>query len=247
MDHGRVLSFRVLLSVLFFPALAPVQAEILVYGTKPKSWAGYIISQGSKQTQTPPSVEEGFYFWELDGVDQILDDEVSPRPKVLYRGIEFYPSSVYLSHSKKTKKVTGSLVLDDNPNSHSRTYYGRAIAPGGKRIFRALYQQWEDEGAPRDTGNGMLEGVCNLINVGGGKTGYYPLKPAFQIWRVDDSGSDSSYGDGRQIKYINQPLVLYEALTREINNQGLNISEAVIFAVGYLFPKYTELDPQISD
>lgn len=93
----------------------------------------------------------------------------------------------------------------------------------------------------------MLEGVCNLINVGGGKTGYYPLKPAFQIWRVDDSGSDSSYGDGRQIKYINQPLVLYEALTREINNQGLNISEAVIFAVGYLFPKYTELDPQISD
>ena len=98
-------------------------AEILVYGTKPKSWSGYFIEQNSK-TKWPgppnPEAEEGFYFWELDGIDRILEDD--DRPQVIHQGQTFYPSSIYLNHRKKTKRITGSRVADDNPESFGRTY-----------------------------------------------------------------------------------------------------------------------------
>lgn len=233
----------------------PASAEILVYGTKPKTWSAYHIEEGVQHRRPDipddPTVEEGFYFWTLNGIDRFLSDDDLLPPQVNYRGQLFYPTTVYLSHSRKTKKVKGSR-LQEIDESHSQTFYGRAVAPGGKRIFKALYQQWEDprlDEKPTDTGIGILEGVCSLIDVGGGLTGYYPPKITLQIWRVDGSfaGSVGSYQDGRKIKYSNWPMVLYQALTREINNRSLNKSDAVIFAVGYLFPNYTELDPVIDD
>jgi len=243
LKNFRLASVCVFLIGLYCARSGLAQAEILAYGTKPKSWSGYSISEGSKSKfpgAPNPDADEGFYFWELDGVDRILEDD--DRTEVTYRGETFFPSSVYLSHQKKTKRITGSRSADENLNSFGRSYYGRAVAPGGIRIFRALYQQWENprpDAQPTDTGIGLLEGACKLINIGGGKTGYYAPRLAFQLWRLDDTfaGSVGSYGDGRQIKYWNQPLVLYEALTREINNRRLNKSDAVIFAVGYLFPQ----------
>lgn len=232
---------------------AQASAEILVYGTKPKTWTGFCIEQGSKikWPGTPdPDAEEGFYFWELDGVDRILEND--DRAEVTYQGQTFFPSSVYLNHKKKTKRITGSRVADDTPDSFSRSYYGRAVAPGGTRNFRILYQQWESprlDQQPTDTGIGLLEGSSKLMDVGGGKTGYYAPKLIFQLWRLDDTfaGSTGSFGDGRQFKNGTQTLALYEGLTREINEQGLNLSEAIVFAVGYLFPKYQELTPLIKE
>ena len=254
MKRLRLTSTRFFLFGFSLALLGPAHAEILVYGTKPKTWSGSNIEEGVKTKWPDPpdngTTQEGFYFWELDGVDRFISGET--RPVVTYQGQTFYPSSVLVNHGQKNKRVSGSNTADGNPESHSHTYYGRAVGPGGKRIFRALYQQWEDsslDGKPTDTGIGMLEGPCKLISVGGGKTGYYAPKLSFQLWRLDGSfaGSIGSFRDGRKIKYSNWPMVLYQALTREINNRSLNKSDAVIFAVGYLFPGYTELDPLIDD
>ena len=71
-----------------------------------------------------------------------------------YRGGTFKPYVIYVDHKLKTKQITGATPANEVSNTE-QTFYGRSRAPGGQRIFRMLYQQWEpNPDGSYDTGRG---------------------------------------------------------------------------------------------
>ncbi|NBU73474.1 MAG: hypothetical protein EBS53_18875, partial [Bacteroidetes bacterium] len=105
-----------------------------------------------------------------------------------------------MDHKLRTKQLKGGTPANEAENTE-QTFYGRSRGPGGQRIFRMLYQQWEpNPDGSYDTGVSVADGTCQILNVGGGKSGYYAPKITGQGWRLDGwfTGSIDAYQDGLQ-------------------------------------------------
>ena len=230
---------------LFLTPTKQARAEILVYKSSVNRWSSYFINDGSKSSWvTAPrgSKLDAYFLYDLDGTYRIR-----PAPLTTYRGETFKPYLIYVDHKLKTKQLKGGTPANETENTE-QTFYGRSRAPGGQRIFRMLYQQWEpNSDGSYDTGVSVADGTCKILNVGGGKSGYYAPKITGQGWRLDGwfTGSIDAYQDGLQLKYLASSSELDLGLTQAINNQSLSISQAFAFAMQSLFPAYTELNPNI--
>jgi len=231
--------------LLFFLSGFPGFSEILVYKSSVNRWSSYFIHDGSKSSWvTAPrgSKLDAYFLYDLDGTNR-----VRPAPLTTYRGETFKPYLIYVDHKLRTKQLKGGTPANEAENTE-QTFYGRSRAAGGQRIFRMLYQQWEpNPDGSYDTGLGISDGTCQILDVGGGKSGYYAPKITGQGWRLDGwfTGSIDAYQDGLQLKYLASSSELDLGLTQAINNQSLSISEAFAFAIHSLYPAYTELYPNI--
>lgn len=218
-------------------------AQILVYKSSVNRWSSYFINDGTKSAWvTPPSgsIVDAYFLYPLDGTNRVL-----PAPQMTYRGQTFEPYLIYVDHKLKTKQFKGGTLANEADNT-SQTFYGRARGPGGQRIFRFLYQQWEpNSDGSHDVGVSVADGNCQNLNVGGGKTGFYAMRIESRIWRLDGTfrGSISSYRDGLQLKHAVSSSDLALSLTQAINNRRLNTSQAFIYVIEKLFSSYTILSP----
>jgi len=225
--------------------LAPVHAEILVYKSSVNRWSSYLINDGSKTSwRTAPrgSKMDAYFLYYLDGTSRCI-----PAPMMTYRGETFKPNVIYVDHKLKTKQITGATPANEADNT-TQTFYGRSRGPGGQRIFRILYQQWEpNSDGSYDTGVSVYDGTCKILNIGGGKSGYYAPKITGQGWRLDGlfNGPASPYQDGLQLKYLASSSDLDLATTKAINDNALTLSDAFTYLIQAIFPSYTELDPYI--
>lgn len=242
-----MLSFRVLLSVLFFPVLAPVQAEILVYRSSVNRWSSYFINDGTKTpwvTAPRGTKVDAYLLYDLDGTNKIL-----PANLMTYRGQTFVPYIIIVDHKLKTKQLKGGTQANEE-NNNVQGFYGRSRGPGGQRIFRILHHQWEpNSDGTHDASVGVADGACQILSVGGGKSGYYAPKILGQTWRLDGtfSGSIGSFQDGMQLKYLSTSEDLDLVTTQAINDNSLTLSQAFAYLIQAIFPSYTELPPQIVD
>ena len=230
---------------LFLTPTKHARAEILVYKSSVNRWSSYFINDGAKTSWvTAPrgSKLDAYFLYDLDGTNRIR-----PAPLTTYLGETFKPYLIYVDHKLKTKQLKGGTPANEAENTE-QTFYGRSRGPGGQRIFRMLHQQWEpNPDGSYDTGVSVADGTCQILNVGGGKSGYYAPKITGQGWRLDGwfTGSIDAYQDGLQLKYLASSSELDLGLTQAINNQSLSISQAFAFAMQSLFPAYTELNPNI--
>ena len=225
--------------------LAPVHAEILVYKSSVNRWSSILIQNGTKSAWVKAprgSKMDAYSLYYLDGTSRIL-----PAPMMTYRGKTFKPYGIYVDHKLKTKQITGGTPANEADNTE-QTFYGRSRGPGGQRIFRILYQQWEpNPDGSYDTAVSVGEGPCQILNVGGGTSGYYAPKIAGQGWRLDGrfNGPAGPYQDGLQLKYLASSSDLDLVTTKAINDNALTLSDAFAYLIQAIFPSYTELDPYI--
>jgi len=240
-----MIPWRFFLIGLPFILLAPAHAEILVYKSSVNRWSSYLINDGSKTSWvTAPrgSKLDAYFLYDLDGTNRIR-----PATLTTYRGETFKPYLIYVDHKLKTKQLKGGTPANEAENTE-QTFYGRSRGPGGQRIFRILYQQWEpNPDGSYDTGVSVYDGTCKILNIGGGKSGYYAPKIAGQGWRLDGwfNGPASPYQDGLQLKYLASSSDLDLATTQAINDNALTLSDAFAYLIQAIFPSYTELDPYI--
>ena len=225
--------------------LVPVHAEILVYKSSVNRWSSTLIQNGTKSAWVKAprgSKMDAYSLYYLDGTSRIL-----PAPTMTYRGGTFKPYVIYVDHKLKTKQIKGATPANEASNTE-QTFYGRSRGPSGQRIFRMLYQQWEpNPDGSYDTGVSVYDGNCKILNIGGGKSGYYAPKISGQGWRLDGwfNGSAGSYQDGLQLKYLASASELDLATTKAINDNALTLSDAFAYLIQAIFPSYTELDPYI--
>lgn len=245
MKRLRLTSTRFFLFGFSLALLGPAHAEILVYKSSVNRWSSTLITEGTKTrwvTAPRGTKLDAYFLYDLDGTNKIL-----PATLMTYRGQTLVPSLIYVDHKRKIKQLRGRTQANE-ANSTEQYFYGRARGPGGQRIFRILYQQWEPNGdGSYDTSVSMGEGLCQVLNVGGGKSGYYAPKLAGQGWRMDGwfNGSVGPYQDGLQFKYLTKTDELDLPLTQAINNQSLTISQAYVYVIENLLPLYTVLDPDV--
>lgn len=245
MKRLRLTSTRFFLFGFSLALLGPAHAEILVYKSSVNRWSSTLITEGTKTrwvTAPRGTKLDAYFLYELDGTNKIL-----PATLMTNRGQVFKPTLIYVDHKVKTKQLKGQNQANAD-NSTEQYFYGRARGPGGQRIFRILYQQWAPNGdGSFDTMVSMGEGLCQVLNVGGGKSGYYAPKLTGQGWRMDGlfNGPVSPFQDGLQFKSLTKSDDLDLPLTQAINNQSLTISQAYVYVIENLLPLYTVLDPDV--
>ena len=220
-------------------------SEILVYKSSVNRWSSSLITEGTKTrwVTAPRGTQlDAYAAYDLDGTNKIL-----PATLMTNRGKIFKPTLIYVDHKLKTKQLRGQTQAKAS-TSTEQYFYGRARGPGGQRMFRIFYQQWAPNGdGSYDTSVSMGEGLCQVLNVGGGKSGYYAPKLAGQGWRMDGwfNGPVSPFQDGRQFKSLTKSDSLDLPLTQAINNQSLTISQAYAYVIENLLPSYTLLDTDV--
>lgn len=239
--------FLPLLCGLFLTTIFAVQAEILVYKSSVNRWSSYLITDGAKTpwvTAPRGTKLDAYFLYELDGTNKIL-----PPTLMTNRGQTLVPSLIYVDHKRKMKQLIGRTPANEAHNTE-QFFYGRARGPGGQRIFRILYQQWEPNGdGSYDTSVSMSDGLCQVLNLGGGLTGYYAPKLIGQGWRLDSgyhgNGPAGPYQDSLQLKYLANSSDLDLPLTQAVNNQSLSQGQAFDYVLENLLPSYTILDPNV--
>lgn len=230
---------------MIFLFTSPAFSEILVYQSSVNRWSSSLIEYGTKSSWvTAPRGQklDAYFLYELDGTNKIL------RPSLMTYGNQtLLPYLIWVNHKNKTKQLRGGSQANEENNTE-QTFYGRARGPKSQRIFRILYQQWEPAGdGSYDTAVSVAEGACQILNVGGGISGYYAPTLASQNWRLDGlfQGPVNPFQDGRQLKFLQASNSLDLSLTQAINDRSLSISQAFAYVMQNLFPSYQELPPDI--
>jgi len=185
---------------------------------------------------------DAYSLYDLDGTNKVL-----PAALITNQGQVFKPTLIYVDHKLKTKQLKGQTEANEANNSE-QTFYGWARGPGGKRIFRMLYQQWApNPDGSYDTAVSVAEGDCQALNIGGGRSGYYAPTLVSQGWRMDGwfSGPPGPFQDGLRLKYLSASSSLVLPVVRAVNDQALNLSQAFAYVLENIFPNYTELSPDI--
>ena len=183
-----MIPWRFILVGLPLILLAPVHAEILVYKSSVNRWSSTLIQNGTKSawvTAPRGSKMDAYSLYYLDGTSRCI-----PAPMMTYRGETFKPEVIYVDHKLKTKQITGATPANEADNT-TQAFYGRSRGPGGQRIFRILYQQWEpNPDGSYDTGVSVYDGTCKILNIGGGKTAITPPKSPDKdgVWTVGSTG-----------------------------------------------------------
>lgn len=239
--------FLPLLTGIFFTTVFTARAEILVYKSSVNRWSSYLITDGAKTpwVAAPRGTKlDAYFLFELDGTNKIL-----PPTLMTNRGQILIPSLIYVDHKRRIKQLKGRTQANE-ANNTEQFFYGRARGTSGQRIFRILYQQWEPNGdGSYDTSVSMNDGLCQVLNIGGGLTGYYAPKLLGQGWRLDSgyygNGPAGPYQDTLQLKYLANSSDLELALTQAINDQSLSQGQAFNYVLENLLPAYTVLDPDV--